>query len=243
MKDLPMKLSVIAFVLMSGMALQSTAALEATAVAKDVKESSPDIAIGTERALLQGAITKVNQDLMAVLRCNNQNMFYKPKDSTADPDGCVGATITTSTLTKTVNLPVVEFDSYPGHTKGSKGFKGTSTRHINLSSLVADGATAISIKATRSSNSNTAWGSCGGAVTLNIANVNSNYKTTTLECHYDSSPNRRHEFKWSYDSSGRSLAVQSLLSQTSKLRTDAKLTGITATYTVTKTVLKVGDGK
>lgn len=229
--------------ILSCAAYQSATSLEMTATARDVKEANPEINITSQNAILSAAITKINKDVLAILECNKKNMFFKPKDATADSDGCVGASITTTTTNHTVNLPTVQFDSYPGYTKNSKGYKGSSVRYIDVSALVADGAQAISVRGSRTTTGSNAWGSCGGSVTMNIANVKSNYSTTKFECHYDNSPNRRHEFHWSYDAATKRIAMTSLLSQTSMLRTSAQLTGVTATYSVTKTVLKVGDGK
>lgn len=237
-----MKSILIATALVMSCSAFSASALEATATGKEVREANPEINVTAQNAILSAAITKVNKDVLAILRCNKKNMFFKPDDGTADGDGCVGATISTSSVTKTVNLPTVTFDSYPGYTKSSKGYKGYSYRYIDLSSLVADGATAISITGTRGGSGSSAWGSCGGSMIINIANVNTNYATTTKDCHYDNSPNRHHYFNWSYNASTKKVEVVSRLSQTSMLRTQAQITGIKGAYTVTKTVLKVGDG-
>lgn len=229
--------------ILSCAAYQSATSLEMTATSRDVKEANPEITITAQNAVLTAAISKVNKDVLAILECNKKNMFFKPKDSTADSNGCVGASITTTTTTKTVNLPTVTFDSYPGYKKSSKGYSGTSTEYIDISSLVADGATAVSLTGTRGGGGSDEWGSCGGSMIINIANVNTSYGTTTKDCHYDSSPNRHHYFNWSYNASTKKIAVMSKLSQTSKLRTKAQITGIKGSYTITKTVLKVGDGK
>lgn len=227
--------------IMSCTTLTATA-LEMTATTKDVNRLNPEISVAAQNAAVIAAISKVNKDVLAILRCNNKNMFYKPKDSTADSDGCVGASISTTTKTQTVTLPNVLFDSYPGMKNTGKGYSGTSTRIIDLSGMVADGATAISVKGARTS---FASSKCNGAVTMNVANVNSSIGTQTYNCHYDNSPNRSHNFKWSYNASTKHLTVYSQSSQIKKKATAeaAKLTGITASYTVTKTVLKIGDGK
>lgn len=229
--------------ILSCAAYQSATSLEMTATSRDVKEANPEINITAQNAILTAAISKVNKDVLAILKCNTKNMFFKPQDSTADTDGCVGASISTTTTNKTVNLPTVTFDSYPGYKKSSKGYSGTATEYIDISSLVADGATAVSLTGTRGGGGSDEWGSCGGSMIINIANVNTSYGTTTKDCHYDSSPNRHHYFNWSYNASTKKIAVMSKLSQTSKLRTKAQITGIKGSYTITKTVLKVGDGK
>jgi hypothetical protein len=243
MKAPAMKFLFAATLVLTCTAFSAATALEMTATTRDVKEANPEITVTAQNALISAAITKVNKDVLAILRCNKKNMFYKLGDSTADTDGCVGATISTSSVTKTVNLPTVTFDSYPGYSKNSKGFIGSSYRYIDLSALVADGATAISITGTRGGGGSDAWGSCGGSMIINIANVNTSYATTTKDCHYDSSPNRHHYFDWSYNAATKKVEVVSRLSQTSMLRTKAQITGMAAAYTVTKTVLKVGDGK
>lgn len=224
-------------------ASQAATSLEMTATNRDVNAADPEISVTAQNAVVIAAISKVNRDVLAILKCNKKNKFYKPQDSTADADGCVGASISTTTTNKTVNLPTVTFDSYPGYKKSSKGYSGTSTEYIDISSLVADGATAVSITGTRGGGSSYAWGSCGGSMIINIANVNTSYATTSKDCHYDSSPNRHHYFNWSYNASTKKIAVMSKLSQTSRLRTQAQITGIKGSYTITKTVLKVGDGK
>ncbi len=219
----------------------ASSALETTATAKDVKEANPEINITTSNAVVTAAITKVNRDLMAVLKCNNKNMFYKPKDSTADSDGCVGASISTTTKTETVNLANVLFDSYPGGKSNGKGFIGTSSREIDLSGMVSQGATAVGVKATRSFASS----KCNGSVSMNIANVKTSIGTQNVPCHYDNSPNRSHDFQWSYSASTKKITVTSKSSQIKQKSTaeKAKLTGVQASYTITKVVLKVGDGK
>lgn len=221
-------------------AFSAATALEMTATTRDVKEANLEITVTAQNALISAAITKVNKDVLAILRCNKKNMFYKPGDSTADTDGCVGATISTITKAETVNLPNVLFDSYPGGSTNSKGFIGTSSRIIDLSGMVAQGATSIGVNATR-----TSFASCNNAVAMNVANVNTSIGTQTLTCHYDNSPNRRHDFLWSYNASTKQLSVSAVSSQVKQKATaeNAKLTGITAAYTVTKTMLKVGDGK
>jgi len=238
-----MKTLILTTALVLACSAMPAVALEMTATARDVREANPEINLTTQNAVLSAAITKVNKDVLAILRCNKKNMFFKPDDGTADADGCVGATMSTSTVTKTVNLPTVTFDSYPGVKKGSKGYSGYSYRYIDISALVADGATAVGITGTRGPSGSDGWGSCGGSVTINIANVNTSYASTSKDCHYDNSPNRHHYFNWSYDASTKKVEIVSRLSQTSSLRTKAQINSLKASYTVTKTVLKVGDGK
>jgi hypothetical protein len=243
MKDTTMKFATFATALILSCTTLSASALEMTATAKDVNTVDPEINVTAQNAAVVATISKVNKDVLAILKCNNKNMFFKPHDSTADADGCVGASISTTTTTQTVALPDVAFNSYPGYTKSSKGYKGYSYRYVDLSALVADGAQAVSVKGTRGPSGSNGWGSCGGSVTMNIANVNTTYGTTSKDCHYDNSPNRHHYFNWSYNGTTKQIEVVSRLSQTSNLRTGSKITDITATYTVTKVVLKVGDGK
>lgn len=240
-KDTTVKLSIFAIAILLTSALgQSATALETTATSRDVKEVNPEINITSQNAIITAAISKVNKDVLAILRCNNKNMFFKPQDSTADSDGCVGASISTTTKSETVNLANVNFDSYPGYKKSSKGYSGTSDRVIDLSGIAAKGAQGISVKATKTSFT----GNCQkGDVTMNIANVNANVASTQFQCHYDNSPNRSTYFTWSYNGATKHLTVQARMSQTNSLMTSAKLTGVTAAYTITKTVLKVGDGK
>lgn len=239
----PVMKSLVATVLILGCSAFSATALEMTAAGREVNQVNPEISVAAQNAAVIAAISKVNKDVVAILKCYKKNMFFKPQDSTADTDGCVGASITTTTTNKTVNLPTVTFDSYPGYKKSSKGYSGTATEYIDISALVADGATAVSLTGTRGGSSTYEWGSCGGSMIINIADVNTSYATTTKDCHYDSSPNRHHYFNWSYNASTKKVAVMSKLSQTSRLRTQAQITGIMARYSVTKTVLKIGDGK
>lgn len=234
-----MKLPFAAALILSCAVCQSASPLEMTATAKDVQTVSQEIRMGAENAALIAAITKVNKDMLAILKCNKKNMFYKPDDSTADADGCVGATVTTTTTDHSVDLANVDFDSYPGYSKSSKGHTGTSTRHISLAGMVGQGAKAISVTATRTGFS----GNCQqGGVTMNIADVTKNVATTEFRCHYDSSPNRNTYFRWSYDASTKTLAVQAAMSQVKALMTGAKLVDVRANYQVTKVVLKVGNG-
>lgn len=240
MKDTTMKLTTLATALIiSCSAFNTATALETTATSRDVNSVDPEINVTAQNAAVVATISKVNRDVLAILKCNNKNMFFKPQDSTADSDGCVGASISTTTKSETVNLANVNFDSYPGYKKSSKGYSGTSDRVINLSGIAAKGAQGISVKATKTSFT----GSCQkGDVTMNIANVNANVASTQFQCHYDNSPNRSTYFTWSYNGSTKQLTVQARMSQTNSLMTSAKLTGVTAAYTVTKVVLKVGDG-
>lgn len=239
----PTMKTLITALILSCTAFSAATALEMTATARDVREADPHINVTSQNAVLSAAISKVNKDVLAILRCNKKNMFFKPADSTADTDGCVGASISTTTKTETVTLPNVLFNSYPDMKKiGDKGYSGTSTRVIDLSGMVSQGATSIGVIGTRTS---FASSKCIGAVAMNIANVNTSISTQTLLCHYDNEPNRSHDFRWSYNGSTKELTVVSKSGQIKKKATaeGAKLTGITATYTITKTVLKVGDGK
>lgn len=240
MKAPAMRPRILAVTLVIGCsALSSAAALEATANSRDISTVDPNISVNTKNAALVAAITKVNKDLLAVMTCNKKSMFYKPADSIADADGCVGATVSTTTTTHTVELPNVNFDSYPGHSRTEKGYTGRSNRVIDLSDIASKGATSISVTASRSGFA----GNCQkGPVTMNIANVNASYGTTELKCHYDNSPNRTSYFRWSYNGATKQLSLQAAMGQT-HLMTDAKLLNIKATYHVTKTVLKVGSGQ
>lgn len=221
---------------------QTASSLETTATARDVKEANPEISVTAQNAIVTAAISKVNKDVLAILRCNNKNMFYKPKDGTADADGCVGATMSTTTTTKSKALGNVLFSSYPGYSKNSKGYIGSSTQTVDLSSLVTDGATSISVQGTLGGFTGGCTGVAGAKV-WNIANVKTSVPFTEYQCKYDNSPNRSTFFGWSYNASNNLLTVRAKMSQTNSLMTGAKITGITGTYTVTKTVLKVGDGK
>lgn len=240
MKAMLMKSTVLVLALASCIALQGTHALEATALPKNVREASPEVNIAAQNSLISAAITKVNKDLLAILTCNKRNKFYKPADGTADTDGCVGATVSTTTATIMDALPKVEFDSYPGYVRTKKGFSGSSTRHISLAEIISKGATSVSVKATKSG----FIGNCQrGDVVMNIANLKTNVTTTTFQCHYDNSPNRSTFFSWSYDASSKMLAVQARMAQTKTNMANAALTGMSATYEITKTVLRIGDGK
>lgn len=240
MKASTMKSRILAAALLVGCsALTSAAALEITATSREVNSVDPNISVNAQNAALVAAITKVNKDLLAVMTCNKKSMFYKPADSIADADGCVGATMTTTTTTHTVDLPNINFDSYPDHSRTKKGYTGKSNRVIDLSDIASKGATSISVTATRSGFA----GNCQkGPVTMNIANVNASYGTTEFKCHYDNSPNRTSYFRWSYNGGTKQLSLQAAMGQT-HLMTDAKLLNIKATYQVTKTVLKVGSGQ
>ena len=240
MKAPTMKTRILAAALLLGCsALTSAAALEITATSREINSVDPNITVNAQNAALIAAITKVNKDLLAVMKCNDKNMFYKPKDALADSDGCVGVTVTVDTTSHTVDLANVNFDSYPGYSKSSKGHTGTSTRHISLAGMVGQGAKAISVTATRTGFS----GNCQqGGVTMNIADVTKNVATTEFRCHYDSSPNRNTYFRWSYDASTKTLAVQAAMSQVKALMTGAKLVDVKAEYKVNKTVLKIGSG-
>lgn len=221
---------------------QSATSLEMTATSRDVKEANPEINITAQNAILTAAISKVNKDLIAVLNCNKQNKFYKPADPTADGNGCVGVSIATTTTNHTVNLPTVNFDSYPGASKSKKGWSGTHTEYIDLSPLVAAGATAIAVKGTLSGFT----GNCAGVKgtkNLNVANVKSNVGETENRCHYDNSPNRSSYFYWSYNASTKQIRVRAKMSQTNNKMTSARISGLIASYSLTKTVLKIGDGK
>lgn len=233
----------IAIVALACFSAQTALSMEMTATSREVNNVSPDIRINAESAMLTAAISRFNQDFTSLLRCNNRNMFYKPQDSVADADGCVGATITTTTTNQSVALPAVAFDSYPGHTKSSKGYSGTSTRTIDLSGMVANGALAISVVGTLSGFT----GGCAGvtgAKALNIANVNTSVPETENRCHYDSSPNRSSYFYWSYNAANKTLTLRARMSQVkSAPMTNAKLANVRADFTVTKTVLKIGSGK
>lgn len=234
-----MKLPFAAALILSCAVCQSASSLEMTATAKDVQTVSQEIRMGAENAALIAAITKVNKDMLAILKCNKKNMFYKPDDSTADADGCVGATVTTTTTDHSVDLANVDFDSYTITSHSSKGYSGTSTRVINLSGLAAQGANAIAVTATRSGFA----GNCQqGGVTMNIANLNTSYPTTEFNCHYDNSPNRTSYFRWSYDGASKQLVVQAAMGQVKSQMTAAKLVDVRANYQVTKVVLKVGNG-
>lgn len=237
-----MKYALFATVLLATTFAQHATSLETSANARDVKTVSSEIRINAESAALTAAITKVNKDILAVLKCNKMNKFYKPLDTTADANGCVGAAITTTTTNHKVNLPNVAFNSYPDYSKNKKGFIGSSTRAIDLSDAVEAGAKSISVIGTLAGFT----GSCSGVTgtkTLNIANVNTNVATTEATCHYDNSPNRSSFFAWSYSAASKQLTVRAKMAQTNNLMTSAKITGITATYQLTKTVLKIGDGK
>lgn len=241
MKANAMKFIFFAIVLTMSFA-QAATALETSANVRDVEPVSGEIRINAESAALSAAITKVNKDIVAVLKCNKLNKFYKPDDSTADGNGCVGVTVTTTTTNHTDNLSNLLFNSYPNQSKNSKGYIGTSTRTISLAGIVADGAKSISVKGTLGGFT----GGCSnvsGASTMNIANVNTSIGTSEFRCHYDSSPNRSSYFLWSYNGSNKVLSVTAKMSQTSSPMTSARITGVTATYSLTKTVLKIGNGK
>lgn len=240
MKAPTVKAATLVLVLTSCIVLQGIHALEATALPKNIGEASPEVTITTQNSLISAAITKVNKDLLAILTCNKSNKFFKPADRTADTDGCVGATVTTTTTTITDVLPKIEFDSYPGYVRTKKGFSGTSTRHISLAEIVSKGATSASVKATKRGFT----GHCQqGNVVMNIANLKTNVPTTTFQCHYDNSPNRSTFFSWSYDASSKLLAVQSKMSQTLTMMSSASLENVTITYGITKTILKIGEGR
>lgn len=243
MKVKPMKIALLTTaIILSCSLMQSATALERTSNVRNVDAVSPEITINAQNAVVTQAISKVNRDILAILHCNNKNMFYKPQDSTADAKGCVGASIQTTTSNHTEKLGAVYFDSYPGATVTSKGVSGRSTRTINLSSIVAKGATAISVQGTLGSFTGGCSG-VSGSKTFNIANVNSNVDFDEKQCHYDGSPNRSSFFGWSYNGSKKELTFRARTSQVKGGMTNAKITGITAKYGVTKTVLKVGDGK
>lgn len=242
MKVPTMKSIFFAAVLLASTVAQSATSLETSANARDVKSISSEIRINAESAMLSAAITKVNKDLLAVLTCNKANKFYKPLDGTADSNGCVGATVTTTTSNHTETLSNVLFNSYPNQSKNNKGYIGTSTRTINLAPMVTKGAKAISVKGNLSGFTGGCSG-VSGATTMNIANVNSSVATTQFQCHYDNEPNRLSYFMWSYNASSKVLTVSAKMSQTNSPMTNAKITGVTASYSLTKTVLKIGDGQ
>lgn len=229
-------------VILSCVAYQSATSLEMSANSRDVNTVDPNISVTAQNAAVVAAISKVNKDVLAILRCNNKNMFYKPQDSTADADGCVGATIATTTTNKSVNLPTVYFNKYPGASKSKKGWSGTHTEYIDLSGMIADGATAIGVQGVLSGFT----GNCSGVKgtkAMNIANVKSNVGETENRCHYDNSPNRSSYFYWSYNASTKQIRVRAKMSQTNNKMTSARISGLTASYSLTKTVLKIGDGK
>lgn len=228
--------------ILSCSAFQTAASLEMTATSRDVQAASPEISVTAQNALVIAAISKVNKDLLAVLNCNKQNKFYKPADTTADANGCVGISLATTTTNHSVALPDVKFNSYPGYAKSSKGHSGTSTRTIDLSGLVAAGAKAISVKGTLSGFTGGCSGVSGGK-TMNIADVNKNVSGSEVQCHYDKSPNRSSYFYWAYNGNTKVLTVRARMGQVKAIMTSAKISKLTATYSVTKTVLKIGDGK
>lgn len=238
-----MKNALITTAIIAGcMSFQTATSLEMTANTKDIDQINPEISVAAQNAAVIAAISKVNKELLAVLNCNKQNKFYKPADSTADGNGCVGVSIATTTTNHTVNLPTVKFDSYPGASKSKKGWSGTHTEYIDLSPLVAAGATAIAVKGTLSGFT----GNCAGVKgtkNLNVANVKSNVGETENRCHYDNSPNRSSYFYWSYNASTKQIRVRAKMSQTNNKMTSARISGLTASYSLTKTVLKIGDGK
>ena len=86
MKANAMKFIFFAIVLTMSFA-QAATALETSANVRDVEPVSSEIRINAESAALSAAITKVNKDIVAVLKCNKLNKFYKPDDSTADGNG------------------------------------------------------------------------------------------------------------------------------------------------------------
>jgi hypothetical protein len=102
MKVLAMNALFATALILTSTAFSAATALEMTATTRDVKEANPEINVTAQNAVLSAAITKVNKDVLAILRCNKKNMFYKPGDGTADADGCVGATISTITKSETV---------------------------------------------------------------------------------------------------------------------------------------------
>lgn len=236
-----MKFVFVAALCLFTTAIQSASALETTANVRDIKPIESELRINAETAILEAAITKVNKDVLAIMRCNKANKFYKPDDTTADGNGCVGATVATTTTNHTDSLSNVLFNSYANQSKSSKGYSGTSTRTIDLSGIVANGAKSISVKGTLGGFTGGCSG-VSGATTMNIANVNSSVGTSEFRCHYDSSPNRSSYFLWSYNGSNRVLTVTARMSQTNSAMTNAKITGVTAAYSLTKTVIKIGDG-
>lgn len=217
-------------------------AIERTASSREINAVSPEIQINTQSAVLTSAMSHFNKKMEALLRCNNRNMFYKSQDSTADADGCVGATIRTVTENHSVSLPSVYFTSYPGMHTSSKGSSGTSTQYIDIRPLIANGATAIALQLDLNgfANNHRCGYATSGTKTFNIANVNTAFSAPQILCHYDKSPNRSSAFNLYYNGSG-TITVQATMSQV-KPAMSASLGNIRASYSATKYVLKVGDG-
>lgn len=230
-------------ILLGGMASMPLHAIERTATAREVHSVSPEIQINTQSALLSSAMSSFNKKMEALLRCNNRNMFFKPQDTTADADGCVGATIKTVSEDHNVTLPSVYFTSYPGMVTSSKGSSGTSTQYIDIRPLIANGAAAVSLLVDLNgfATNHRCNYATSGTKSINIANVNTAYGASQIHCHYDKSPNRSTTFTWSYGGSGL-ITVQATMGQV-KPAMSASLGNIRASYTATKYVLSVGDGK
>jgi hypothetical protein len=218
------------------MGASGVSALEVTAVGDHTAEiTNAEIRLTASNNLIAAAISEVNKKVLAIEKCMNKDMLYKPADAVADADGCVGVTM--STETKTVTLPNVRFDTYTDTSSNSKGWFGNSIRTIDLSSFVAEGAKAIEVRANKTQFA----GGCDGPVLMNVAKVDASYDQS-IDCHYDGNPNRHHYLEWSYNPASRSLTVVSRASQTKySLPTGAMLTGITGAYEVVKLVVGSGD--